>query len=240
MRDGAMNRRSLLGLLLAAPALLSGCGLSERPYAERRQWPLAVRRPTSQPPRRGGRVLLVRSLRAGPGMDARGLQSLRADGSIRSEFYEEWAVPPNEAVEDALRRWLADSGRFAAVIGPGSRLASDITLEGELTALWTVAATSTAYAALGITAIEQPSGTPRIRLQQTFTAQAPLANATQGTAVQGMDAALAEIFGNIEQALVRGEAPTDAAPGRRRRQSSAGRNSSAGHTAVRAPSARNI
>ncbi len=228
-----MKRRFLLGCLLAAPALLSGCGLAERPYAERRQWPVAVRRPTSQPPRRNGRVLLVRSLRAGPGMDTRGLQSLRPDGSIRSEFYEEWAVPPNEAVEDALRRWLTDSGRFAAVIGPGSRLASDITLEGELTALWTVAAASTGYASLGITAIEQPSGTPRIRLQQTFTAQAPLPDATQGGAVQAMNAALAQVFTNIEQALGRGDAQTLApgagvaptanpAPGRRRRQSSAG------------------
>ena len=216
-----MNRRSLLGcLLLAAPVGLAGCGLSERPYAERRQWPVSVRRPTSLPPRRGGRVLLVRSLRAGPGMDQRGLQSVRADGSIRAEFYEEWAVPPNEAVEDALRRWLSDSGKFAAVIGPGSRLASDITLEGELTALWTIAATSTGYAALGITAIEQPSGTPRIRLQQTFSAQTQLADATPGAAVQAMNAALAEVFANIEQALVRGDRQATAASGHKRRHAS--------------------
>ena len=87
-----MNRRALL-----LPLLLAGCGLSERPYAERRQWPLIAPRPTALPPRPGGKVLEVRGFRAGPGLEARGLQSLDADGSIRTGFYEEWAVPPAQA-----------------------------------------------------------------------------------------------------------------------------------------------
>jgi cholesterol transport system auxiliary component len=202
MKDlSRMNRRSMLAL--AAPALLSACGLAERPYAERRQWPLTVRRPSSQPSRRGGRVLMVRSLRAGPGMDSRGLQSLRPDGSVRTEFYEEWAVPPNEAVEDALRRWLADSGHFSAVVGQGSRVAADLVLEGELTALWTISAASMAYAALGITVIEQDGAAAKIRLQRRFMAQARVADATPGAAVQGMNDVLADVFGGIEQAIGR-------------------------------------
>src|SRR5205823_13414740 len=110
---------------------LAGCGLSERPYLKKRQWPLIVRRPRTEPPRRQGRVLLIRAIRAGPGLEARGLQSLQPDGSIKVDFYEEWAVPPAQAVEDNLRQWLAASGLFAAVLAPGSQLPADLVMEGD-------------------------------------------------------------------------------------------------------------
>src|SRR5215472_8066786 len=128
-----MRRRRVLAL----PLLLAACGLSERPYAERRQWPLLIRRPNALPPRTGGRILEVRPINAGPGLEVRGLQSLEGDGSLHTAFYEEWAVPPAEGIGDALRLWLAGSGKFGAVVAPGSRLTADLVLEGELTALWT-------------------------------------------------------------------------------------------------------
>jgi ABC-type uncharacterized transport system auxiliary subunit len=180
---------------------LGACGLSERPYAERREWPLLVRRPQALPPRAGGRVLLVRSLRAGPGMDVRGLQSLLADGSIRTAFYEEWAVPPAQAVEDALRRWLAESGLFAAVLAPGSRLSADLVLEGELDALWTETTRNDAYAAIGVTVLAPEAEGNRVRLQQTVSARAPLAEAGAPGDVAAMRGAVAEVFGRIEAVL---------------------------------------
>ena len=192
-----MNRRSLL----AMPLLLAGCGLATRPYAERRTWPLQERRPRSVAPRAGGRVLLVRSVRAGPGLEARGLQAVQADGSVKTEFYEEWAVPPAEGVEDALRQWLAECGRFAAVVAPGSRLVPGFVLEGSLDALWTVAASRQAHAAVGVTVIEQKGDAPRILLQRTFSADVPLATLDAPDAASGMRAALAQVFTRIEAAL---------------------------------------
>jgi cholesterol transport system auxiliary component len=127
-----MRRRATLAAFLA----LAGCGLSERPHIDKRIWPLAVRRPTTAPPATHGRVLLVRAVRAAPGLDTRGVQSLQPDGSMRVDFYEEWAVPPADAVEADLRQWLADSGLFQAVLAPGSRLASDLIAEPELLAFW--------------------------------------------------------------------------------------------------------
>ena len=118
------RRRAVLASLLG----LGGCGLSQRPYLERRQWPLIVRRPAALPARARGRVLLVRSIRAGPGLEARGLQSLQPDGSVKVDFYEEWAVPPAQAIEDDLRQWLAASGLFAAVLAPGSQLPADLVM----------------------------------------------------------------------------------------------------------------
>ena len=191
-----MRRR----MLLAAPLALAGCSL-ERPYAERRQWPLVARRGRVEAARRGGPVLLVRGLRAGPGLEVRGLQSLQADGSIRTEFYEEWAAPPAEGVEEALRGWLAESGLFSAVIASGSRVEADQVLEGELTGLWTVPATRQAHIALGITVLVQNPAAVRVRLQRRFTAEAPMAGSSAREAVEAQSAALAAVLAQVEAAL---------------------------------------
>ncbi len=195
-----MKRRMLFAL--AASTVVTGCGLAERPYVERRTWPLQVRRPTIAP-RAGKRVLLVRTVRAGPGMEARGLQSVQPDGSVKTEFYEEWAVPPAEAAEDSLRQWLADSGRFAAVVAPGSRLVPDLVLESSLDALWSVSATRRAHAALNVAVIEQKGDAPRILLQRSFSADVQLMGLDAPDAAAGMRAALAQIFTQIEGAMPR-------------------------------------
>ena len=124
-----MRRRIWLG----GAAALAGCSvLPKEPYVEKRDWPLAVRRPAVLPARHGGPVLLVRTIQAAPGLESRGLQWLLPDGSLHIDYYEQWAVPPAQAVEDSLRQWLSDAGLFAAVVGPGSRLTADLVLEGEL------------------------------------------------------------------------------------------------------------
>jgi ABC-type uncharacterized transport system auxiliary subunit len=194
-----MRRRALL---LAAPLALAGCGLSERPYAEQREWPFRVQRPTALPPRADGPVLEVRGLRAGPGLEDRGLQSLRADGSIRTAFYEQWAVPPADGAEDALRLWLAQCGKFAAVVAPGSRAATDLSLDGELTLLWTDGAVARAAVAATVVAMRAPGR--RIVLQQTFEGTAPVADGSPAAAAHAQLAALGAVFAQIETALTRG------------------------------------
>ena len=99
---------------------------------QRRDWPLDVRRDcgvaaaTARPRFAGAQ-------RAGStGAWGRGLQWLQHDGSVHVDFYEQWAVPPAQAVEDDLRQWLADAGLFSAVVAPGSLLHADFVLEGEL------------------------------------------------------------------------------------------------------------
>ena len=61
-----MNRRDLV-LLLALPA----CSvLPDRPYIETQRFPLEPRRPVGQPRRSGRETVLVREMRAGPGLDS--------------------------------------------------------------------------------------------------------------------------------------------------------------------------
>jgi cholesterol transport system auxiliary component len=192
-----MRRRIVLAFLLALP----GCGLAQRPYLERRQWPLIVRRPAALPPRARGRVLLVRTIRAGPGLEARGLQSMRPDGSINVDFYEEWTVPPAQAVEDDLRQWLADSGLFAAVLAPGSRLPADLVLEGDLTAFWADLPAKRARAALSLVLLDQRPNPVKVLLQRTFTGFAPLASTEPPAIAAALRAALSDVLRQAEAAV---------------------------------------
>lgn len=193
-----MKRR----VLLAGAAALGGCSvLPSQPYLQRREWPLVVRRPDVRPPRTGGRVLLVRTVGAAPGLEARGVQWLLADGSVHVDYYDQWAVPPAQAVEDDLRRWLADAGLFAAVVGPGSRLDADLVLEGELTALVGEPAVGRARASLALVLLDQRAGGAKIRLQRTETATAPLASADPARVVAALTAAVGAVLGQAETAV---------------------------------------
>ncbi|MFN3448001.1 MAG: hypothetical protein ACK44F_04830 [Roseococcus sp.] len=154
-------RRALLGL----PLLLGACSvLPERPYVETRRHPLAPARIGAPAPAGSGRVLLLRTLRAAPGLEARGLRRVRPDGTLDLAFYEEWLAPPAELAEQALREWLIASGLFAAVAAPGTRLATPLILEAELTALDYRLAEGQARAGLAVLLLREGAGAAEARV----------------------------------------------------------------------------
>jgi ABC-type uncharacterized transport system auxiliary subunit len=188
--------------LCAGTAALAGCSvLPQTPYLQRRDWPLDVHRTTAVPPRRRGRVLLVRSLRAAPGLEARGLQWLQRDGSVHVDFYEQWAVPPAQAVEDDLRRWLANAGLFSAVIAPGSQLSADFVLEGELTVFVAEPNAGKARAALALVLLDQRNTPIKVLLQRTEAAEVRLADQGPQAIAEAMKAAIVEVLRRTEMAI---------------------------------------
>jgi ABC-type uncharacterized transport system auxiliary subunit len=146
-------------------------------------------------------VLLVRSLRAAPGLEARGLQWLQRDGSVHVDFYEQWAVPPAQAVEDDLRRWLADAGLFVAVIAPGSQLSADFILEGELTVFVAEPSAGRARAALALVLLDQRNSPTKVLLQRTEAAEVRLADQGPQAIAEAMRAAIVEVLHRTEVAI---------------------------------------
>lgn len=192
-----MRRRALL-----LAATLGGCSLlPQRPYLEKREWPLQARRSAVLRPRPGAPVLLVRTLRAAPGLEARGLQTVQADGSLRTDPYEEWSVSPADGAEDQVRRWLADSGMFAGVLAPGSRGRADLALEGELLALRGDPARGVSHAAMAVVLLDLRPATVRLRLQTEAAGDAPLPVADGAGVARSGCAALAAMLAQLEDRL---------------------------------------
>lgn len=195
-------RRSLL---LLAPIGLAACSvLPDRPFVETQRFPLEPRRTGTPRSGRGRRTLLIRTLRAGAGMETRNLRTIRPDGTESLDFYAEWAAPPADATEQALRRWLIDSRLFAAILAPGTRLTPDFVMEGEITALAALQGQGIARAELTLLLVDERHGS-RLVGQLVTEGTAPLAGGTApptpDQAASAMAAALGNALASLEQAL---------------------------------------
>lgn len=210
--------------LLLAAGLLAGCSvLPAQQYQQRRDWPLVPRRPETAPSRRGERVLLIRTVSAAPGLEARGLQWLLKDGSVNVDYYEQWAAPPAQAMEEALRRWLTDAGLFAAVVAPGSTVTPDLVLEVELTAMHADfgaapgaepeaepgagVGAGVARVGLAMVLLEPHGDTTRVRLQRTEMADTRLAGTDAAAMVAALRDAAASVLGQVEAAVASAAEP---------------------------------
>lgn len=193
--------------LLLMPLGLAGCSvLPDRPYVETQRFPLEPRRTGAPRTGRGRRTLLLRTLRPGAGMETRNLRTIRPDGTESLDFYAEWAAPPAEAAEQALRRWLIDSRLFSAILAPGSRVTPDFVMEGEITALAAVQGQGTARAELTLLLVDERNA-GRLVGQLVTEGTAPLpggtAPPTPEQAAEAMTAALGNALASLEQALAR-------------------------------------
>jgi ABC-type uncharacterized transport system auxiliary subunit len=205
-----MNRRALMRAALALPSLgLGACSvLPDRPYQQTQRFVLAPERPPGPAPGRRGPVLLLRTLRAAPGLDQRGLRILGPGDVVTVEFWNEWTAPPADLVEEALRRWLLASGRFTAVTAPGSRQRSALILEGELTRLQAEPVAGIARASLSALLLADGTGESRVLGQFLVDGAAPLPGGPRADgrvaaadAAAAMSAAVADALGKLERAL---------------------------------------
>ena len=191
-------------LILTLPLLGAACSvLPDRPYVETRRFPLAPQRQGAR--RRGGRrVVMVRGMRPGPGMDVRGLRTLRADGTTATDFYAEWVALPAEAAEEALRQWLVASGLFSAVVTQGTRARADLVLETELLLLQAEPARGVARAVVSLLVLaDGPEGGTRVLAQVPVEGTAPMTGTNADAVAAACQAALGAAFARIEAALAR-------------------------------------
>ncbi len=184
-------------LLAACLAGLGACSVVPvRPYQEVVEWPLTLPPVASRVAPAQAPVLLLRNVAAAPGVEERGLLTLRPDGSQFLDLYQEWTVTPAEGATEALLARLAASGRYAAVLSPGSRAHADLILEATLTAF--VAEPGQARASLAITLVN-PGGA--VLLQAVETGTAPLASQQPAAKVAALKQALATAIGEVLRGL---------------------------------------
>jgi ABC-type uncharacterized transport system auxiliary subunit len=198
-----MNRR----LLMLSPILLAGCSLlPDRPDVPVRRFALNPRRPGSAARTGRNRVLLVRRVRAVPGLQDFGLRRLRPDGAYEILPYEEWLAPPGDLVDAALRDWLQESGLFSAVVPQGSRADANFVLEMQLTALEASPSAGLARAGLGGVLLREGRAGSGVVGTLEAQAEAPLAAdagapAMAAAMTTALGAALARLEGDLARLI---------------------------------------
>ena len=185
-----MKRR----MIVAAPVMLAGCAslLPKQKYIPQVSWPLNPQPPASEPANAAGKVVLLRDLSAGPGMSNQGIQTLHQDGSVSISYYNQWAVAPADAATEVLANWLAASGAFSAVVSPGSRLTSNLIIEGEFSELLSDLGAGEAKAVLTLVVIQSLNGNTRPLAQQRIVGTARLSGTDYAAQVAAQSAALAD------------------------------------------------
>jgi ABC-type uncharacterized transport system auxiliary subunit len=194
-----MRRRALL----ATPALLAGCSIfPDRPSVPVRRYALNPRRPATQAPARSAPVLMLRRVRGVPGLQELGLRRALPGGGFEILPYEEWIAPPADLAEAALRLWLQASGRFSAVVAPGSRLAPTLVLELQLTVLESAPPDGEARAGLAGLLLREERLSSRVLAPFEVGGTAPLArDAVAPAEAAAMEAALGAAFARLEEVL---------------------------------------
>jgi cholesterol transport system auxiliary component len=195
-----VRRRALLvGLAVAACS-----NPLSRPYPEKQLFLLEARRTGSAPRAARGKIVLVRDVQSTPGTESRSLVTRLPGGQQRSDFWNEFFAPPAAMVDDALRRWLTDSGAAAAVLAPGSRARADIAIEATLTALFgdgTDAAAPRARVGLAVLFLGVDRDPARILGQATIDEATPIASLAPEAVTAGLNTALATALSRVEATL---------------------------------------
>lgn len=195
-----MRRRMLLGGL----AVGACSNPLSQPYPEKQLFLLEARRPGAPQRTPRGKVVLVRDVQSTPGTESRSLVTRLPGGQQRSDFWNEFFAPPAAMVDDALRRWLTESGAAAAVLAPGSRARADIAIEATLTALFgdgTEAAAPRARVGLAVLFLGVDRDPARILGQVTIDEAAPVASLAPAAVAAGLNAALGNALARVEGAL---------------------------------------
>lgn len=198
-----MRRRTLLAAALA----LSACaGPLSRPYPEKRLYVLEAKRAGASPAPARPRSLLLRAVTAAPGAEGRGLVT-RLPGNVQqTDFWNEFFAPPADMVHDAIRRWLADSGLFTAVLDPGSRGRADLALEARLVALFGDGTDPRAPAArlhLQTLLFGLDRDPPRILARGDYDRRVPVASLAPEVVAPALSQALALVLADLEADLRR-------------------------------------
>jgi hypothetical protein len=193
-------------LVLAACLLVAICPTAcvsgiERAPPERLHYVLDVTRPDPLPPASEGPVLEVKAFQSDPAWAGSAFLHRHAGGRVETDYYHGLLVPPAIALAEITRRWLAGSGKFRAVLAPGSRLTPDWMLEGEVEELAFDASGEGPAAAVSLRFLVIDAGSGGLVAQHSYRSTVPAGGAEPEALVAAMGRAVAEILTQLESDL---------------------------------------
>ena len=196
-----MTRRIVVSALIVLTVMSGhlGCLSLSKEAPIKRRYGLTARRSTlANDPIAA--VLLVRDVAASSWYDGRGLVYRTGELTFDRDFYHEFFASPSTILSSEIRRWFQGSGLFKSVVTAGSYVDPDFFLEGEIVGLHGDYSETVgrAVVALNLLFLRQGDGRPELVFQREFRAEKLLVDDEVDTLVLGLQAALEEIFSDVE------------------------------------------
>lgn len=148
--------------------------------------------------------LAVRPFSVAHSYASRGFVYRTQDRELRTDYYNLFFVDPGSVLTDQSREWLSDSGLFAGVLTPGSRLNAGWILEGDVPALYgDYRDPERPCGAMEIrfTLIDESKTSPTLVLSRDYTQSVPCDTSSPDALVSGWNEALRRILARFEDDL---------------------------------------
>lgn len=190
---------------ICAALALTACVQVARDFPARRTFVLDVPRPAEAPAlaTASEAVLLVRRLNVSERFEGRSLIYRVDDLLFEDDFHDTLLRSPAALVTEQVRRWLAATGAFAAVVDEGSQVLPTHVLEGNVAALYGDFAGErpAAVVELQFFLLEADAAQPGVLLDVTYPIRVPLEEGTPREVVRGFNRAIARALVELEEEL---------------------------------------
>jgi ABC-type uncharacterized transport system auxiliary subunit len=198
------------GIALASAFLMSGC--LSRPALVRQTFALHPEPPSKSLGPNGQGVLAIRTVDVSPLFEGRSFVYRVGPDRFETDPYAEFMVPPNLALEIALRTCLRTSGLFHEVTESRSQLQADTALEVHAQDLYGDFRNSAAPAAvlsMRLLFFEGPTRQPeKLLLQRDYSQRVSLPEPTAAALVAGWNQALSQVITQAGSDLASARAKT--------------------------------
>jgi hypothetical protein len=188
----------------AAILFLGGCATLKQNYPEKNRFAPELDREAAAGAEPEGGILRVREFSVAPQYSGAGLVYRTGPMEYKTDYYNEFLVPPGALFAAITRQWLADSGLFRTVTGSDASIVPDYVLEANISALYG-----------SVVPGEEPSAVLEMRFllfrgqdarsgeyfQKTCLEKIPLEEVSARGVMEGWNRALQEILTDLEGAI---------------------------------------
>ncbi|MGE4578280.1 MAG: hypothetical protein AB7F21_01980 [Desulfuromonadales bacterium] len=200
-------RPRLLSLFLITVALLSACvqvdnKMLEKSPPARQFYALEAVRPLPAATLQADSVLRLAPFRLAPPFYGKGFIYRFDEHRYQSDYYHQFIADPAALITAATEKWLAASGRFAAVGSAVSRLEADWLLEGTVDALYgdfRQPQSPRAILELHLRLLDTKADRPSVLFQHRYTESLPFEPGPPANLVKAWNQGLMDILMQFEQ-----------------------------------------
>jgi len=194
---------ALSSIVVLLSLLLSGCSMLKLGSSYDKHFFVLEADHQEKPAASDGKeILIVRKLTIDSSFKFKGLIYRNAEHEYKTDFYNEFLVPPASMITEQTRNWLSQSGLFRTVLESASYMEATYALEGNILSLYgdyRNAASPKAVMEISFFLIGTASSEPSIALAEKYKAAIDLQGEETEDLIKAFDACLEQILAELER-----------------------------------------